>query len=133
MAKHSEETKLKRRKPGNRRGVFTTWGSDTWQALLAKSDCDVTDALANCPVVGTVERDITQSVLDKSWRPPPGDWLLVVKMDSQDWGTLVTSSWAGDTMTKLAPEFDGQLLLAGHSDAAGTVYVLDVSNFAPLA
>ncbi|MCM2374950.1 ankyrin repeat domain-containing protein [Aporhodopirellula aestuarii] len=122
MSKQSEETKLKRRKPANRRGVFTTWGSDTWQALLAKSKTGVTDALENCSAVGAVERGVTKSVLDGSWDPPSGDWMLVVAMDAQGWVTLVCSGWPGDVLEKLASQFDGQLLVAGHSDCAGTVY-----------
>lgn len=122
MGKQLEETKLKRRKPENRRGVFTTWGSDTWQALLAKADGDVAEVLAACNAVGDVEKDVTKAVLGGKWNPPAGEWILAIQMDTQDWWTLVTSSWEGNVIEKLAADFEGQLLITGHSDFAGTVY-----------
>lgn len=122
MAKQSEETKLKRRKPENRRGVFTTWGTSTWQALLAKSERNIIDALADCTEVGSVERDITQAVLEGLWRQPPGEWLLVIRVDTQEWATLVSRTWSSDAFEKLAPQFEGQMLLTGHSGEAGTVF-----------
>ncbi|MEL6111113.1 MAG: hypothetical protein AAFU85_34325, partial [Planctomycetota bacterium] len=123
MPKQSEEAKLKRRKPANRRGVFTTWRANTWEALLARSHRNVTDALGECSAVSHVERDVTESVLDKSWRPPTGEWALIVTMATQSWATIVASSGTSDALEQLVGEFEGQCLSAGHSDSEGTVYV----------
>ena len=123
--KQLEETKLRRRKVTNRRGVFSTYGYDSWECVLARaSEGDLADAFEQCADVGAVERDIMADVLAGDWTPPVGRWLLAVQEDITPWTTLVTNQSADAIRKRIGRQFRGQMLSTGHSDASGAVFVL---------
>ncbi|NNJ27103.1 ankyrin repeat domain-containing protein [Alienimonas chondri] len=108
-----------------RRGAFEPYPGWTWEALLVRSDGDPADALAACEKVGAVERNVTADVLGGAWEPPAGDWALLVALNGHDWATLaIPRRYPSDVRDESLSDFDGETLLTGYQDTAGSLHLL---------
>ena len=117
------ETKLRRIKFKNRRGVWTTWGAPgTWSACLIKSEGDLVADLESCPSVKSVS-DVTADVDSETLPALNRQTSLLVLSPHQPWATFAEGGGYNDLHDALEREFPGEVLRTGAVDDNGIVYV----------
>ncbi|MEM7624304.1 MAG: ankyrin repeat domain-containing protein [Planctomycetota bacterium] len=119
------EAKLAKMPVAERRGVWTTWGADTWEAVLIRGGFDATlDRLAAAEGVGGVERGLAEAVLAGTRPAPDGSWLLLVELDDgTDWLHVAHGMRYFDQYEQLATWTDGPVMRVGYQDTAGATHV----------
>ncbi len=108
-----------------RRGVWTTWGADTWEAVLIKGELDAAlDRLEAADGVGGVERDVTADVLAGKRPAPDGTWLLLVALaDGTPWMHVAHGYRYFEQFENLATWLDVPAMRVGYQDTAGATHV----------
>jgi hypothetical protein len=104
-----------------RRGVWTTWEADTWEALLIRGRFDeVIDRLEAAECVVGVERNVTEAVLAGKQPAPNGLWYLLVELVGTDWLHLAHGLRYFDHFDWLARQVGVQVMRTGFQDTAGS-------------
>jgi hypothetical protein len=123
------EKKLQTLPVAERRGVWTTWEADTWEALLIRGGFDeVLDRLKAAECVVGVERDVTESVLAGKQPAPEGLWYLLVELVGTGWLHLAHGLRHFDHLDWLAKQVGVPVMRTGFQDTAGSTYVVVIEG-----
>lgn len=107
-----------------RRGVWTTWEADTWEAILIKGGFDeVIARLESSQEVGEIEPDVTEAVLDGKQPAPDGLWYLLVELVGTDWLHVAHGMKYFDRYEALARQVGVPVMRTGFQDTAGATHV----------
>jgi hypothetical protein len=119
------EKKLLKTPVEERRGVWTTWDADSWEATLVKSDFDALMRRLTQSVgegVGGVVSDQTEAILKGEQPAPDGLWYLVVELAGSPWLHIAHGYRAFNHLNQLVKIAQAPVLRTGHQDTAGATY-----------
>ncbi|MEM8784059.1 MAG: ankyrin repeat domain-containing protein [Planctomycetota bacterium] len=107
-----------------RRGAWTTWGCNRWDAVLVDGPIEeVTRRLSKAPGVGVVHGDVRQELVNGKLPVPDGDWFLLVEIKGSAWVHALSNTGDFDFGRRLSRLVKRRVLQTGHEDTAGFAYV----------
>lgn len=120
---NKHESRMLKTPVQERRGVWTTFGADTWEAILVRSGFDVLfDRLGKGEGIGAIERDVTGQVLVGELPAPSGAWFLVVELLGTPWLHVAHGYRRFEYEERLIQLAGAPVLRTGYQDTAGATY-----------
>lgn len=120
----SDKTRFGKIPLTKRRGIYLDHYPDSWFQFAVRDATEteaINDRLAG---IGKVTEDVTQSVFDKTFRPPAGSWTLLVHLKAGAWSVMPMMQQSPSILDKLGTLIDGEYMIVRHSDCSGVYSVM---------